>query len=251
MFRRRTGRDVEPLRVRFQCGRKMAGVSHRRIQPPSLKSDSCNQSSQRDDSGSNGPRFRSHSPTLSDCALVYPSPLNFWWRRFSLRNAPTNASIKSPQRSSNGIRRHNPLVMVILEHVINVPLYALLTLSQPEYIAPGVKFRGDIGKGGALMLMIHENETNEVSKAAPLISNILVPVNFSKRSARAASFALRLDRRFDAKITLLHVERPIEGDVYWTLETAWWAKEQIANLFESKGKADVQRIVSLNSDIAE
>jgi len=141
--------------------------------------------------------------------------------------------------------------MVILEHVMNVPLYALLTLSQPEYIAPGVKFRGDIGKGGALMLMIHENETNEVSKAAPLISNILVPVNFSKRSTRAASFALRLARRFDAKITLLHVERPIEGDVYWTLETAWWAKEQIANLLESKGKADVQRIVSLNSDIAE
>ena len=102
------------------------------------------------------------------------------------------------------------------------------------------------------MLMIHENETKEVIKAAPLISNILVPVNFSKRSARAASFALRLAHRFDAKVTLLHVEKPIEGDTYWTIETAPWAKGQIAHLlFETKGRSDVQRIVSLNADIAE
>lgn len=102
------------------------------------------------------------------------------------------------------------------------------------------------------MLILHENETSEVNKAAPLITNILVPVNFSRRSSRAASFALRLARRFDAKITLLHVEKPIEGDAYWTVETVLWAKEKIAGLLlESKGKADVQRIVSLNSDIAE
>ena len=101
------------------------------------------------------------------------------------------------------------------------------------------------------MLMIHENETNEVRKASPLISNILVPVNFSKRSTGAASFALRMARRFDARVTLLHVEKPIEGDTFWTVETVRWAKEQMVNLLlESKGKADVQRIVSLHSDIA-
>ena len=135
---------------------------------------------------------------------------------------------------------------------MNVPLYALLTPSQSECIALGVTPGGDIDNGGVLMLMIHENETKEVIRAAPLISNILVPVNFSKRSARAASFALKLAHRFDAKVTLLHVEKPIEGDTYWTIETARWAKEQIAHLlFETKGKSDVQRIVSLNSDIAE
>ena len=102
------------------------------------------------------------------------------------------------------------------------------------------------------MLMIHENERNEVRKAAPLISNILVPVNFSKRSTGAASFALRMARRFDAKITLLHVEKPIEGDNFWTVQTVRWAKEQMDNiLLESKGKADIQRIVSLHSDIAD
>jgi hypothetical protein len=50
----------------------------------------------------------------------------------------------------------DPSVMVILGQVMNVPLYAFLTLSQPEYIALGVTPGGDIGKGGALMLMIHE-----------------------------------------------------------------------------------------------
>lgn len=146
----------------------------------------------------------------------------------------------------------DPSVMIILGQVMNVPLYALLTLSQPEYIELGVTPGDDIGNGGALMLMINEKETNEASKAAPLISKILVPVTFSKRSTAAASFALRLARRFDAKITLLHVEKPIEGDTFWTIENARWAKERMANLLlESKGKADVQRIVSLNSDIAE
>lgn len=142
--------------------------------------------------------------------------------------------------------------MIILGQVMNVPLYALLSLSQPEHIELGVTPGGDIGNGGALMLMIHENEANEVNKAAPLISNILVPVTFSIRSVKAAASALRMARRFDARITLLHVEKPIEGDTFWTIENARWAKEQMANLLlESKGKADVQRIVSLNSDIAE
>ena len=146
----------------------------------------------------------------------------------------------------------DPSVMIILGQVMNVPLYALLTLSQPEHIELGVTPGGDIGNGGALMLMIHENEANEVNKAAPLISSILVPVTFSKRSVKAATSALRMARRFDAKITLLHVEKLIEGDTFWTIENARWAKEQMANLLlESKGKADVQRIVSLNSDIAE
>lgn len=101
------------------------------------------------------------------------------------------------------------------------------------------------------MSSIHENARNEVCEVAPLMSNILVPVNFSKRSAGTANFALGLARHFHAKITLLHVERPVEGDTFWTIETAHWAKEQMANfLLESERKADVQRIVSLHSDIA-
>jgi nucleotide-binding universal stress UspA family protein len=142
--------------------------------------------------------------------------------------------------------------MVILGQVMNVPLSTLLTLSQPEYIALGVTPGRDISGGDAVMLLIHENEKNEVRKAAPLISNILVPVNFSKRSTGAASFALRMARRFDAKITLLHVDKPIEGDNFWTVQIVRWAKEQMDNiLLESKGKADIQRIVSLHSDIAD
>jgi nucleotide-binding universal stress UspA family protein len=142
--------------------------------------------------------------------------------------------------------------MVILGQVMNVPLSTLFKLSQAEYIAGCYTLGVTSVREGAVMLMIHEKETNTVRKAAPLISNILVPVNFSKRSTRAASFALRMARRFDAKITLLHVEKPIESDTFWTVETLRWAKEQMANLLlESKGKADVQRIVSLNSDIAE
>jgi nucleotide-binding universal stress UspA family protein len=89
--------------------------------------------------------------------------------------------------------------------------------------------------------MIHEHGTNKVSKAAPLISNILVPVNFSKRSTGAVSFALRMARRFDAKITLLQVEKRIERYTFSTVDTIHWAKEKMANLLlGSKGKADTR-----------
>jgi hypothetical protein len=73
--------------------------------------------------------------------------------------------------------------------------------------------------------MIHENETNNLSKAAaPLISNIVGSVDFSKRSTGAASFTLRMARRFDATIKLLHVEKPIERDTFSMVETMHWAK---------------------------
>jgi nucleotide-binding universal stress UspA family protein len=90
--------------------------------------------------------------------------------------------------------------------------------------------------------MIHENETNNLSKAAaPLISNIVGSVDFSKRSTGAASFTLRMARRFDATIKLLHVEKPIERDTFSMVETMHWAKEKMANLLlESKGKVDVR-----------
>jgi nucleotide-binding universal stress UspA family protein len=68
-----------------------------------------------------------------------------------------------------------------------------------------------------------------------------VPVDFSKRSTGAASFALGMARRFDAKITLLHVEKPIERDTFSTVETMHLTKEKMADLLlESKGKADVR-----------
>jgi hypothetical protein len=84
-------------------------------------------------------------------------------------------------------------------------LYALLTLSQPEYIALSFTPGGDIGNGGALKLMIHEHETNKLSKADFKHPG---PRRFSKRSTGAASFALGMVPRFNAKITLLHVEKP-------------------------------------------
>lgn len=85
-----------------------------------------------------------------------------------------------------------------------------------------------------------------------LISSILVPVDFSVRSAGAANFALSLAARFDAKVTLLHVEKPLEGDSFWTTEAARWAKEQMADFLpESRNYPDVTRIVSLHPDISD
>jgi hypothetical protein len=86
--------------------------------------------------------------------------------------------------------------------------------------------------------MIHEHETNKLSKADFKHPG---PRRFSKRSTGAASFALGMAPRFNAKITLLHVENPIERDTFSTVETMHWTKEKMANLLlESKGKTDVR-----------
>lgn len=91
--------------------------------------------------------------------------------------------------------------------------------------------------------------TNEANK---LISSILVPTNFSKRSTDAATFALGLAQHFDATVTLLHVERPVEGDSFWTREAARWAKEQMAKFLPAaRGDSRVRRIVGLHTDINE
>lgn len=89
--------------------------------------------------------------------------------------------------------------------------------------------------------------TSDVSR---LIAKILVPTNFSKRSADTANFALGLARHFDATVTLLHVERPIEGDSFWTREAARWAKEQMTKFLPSaRGDSRVRRMVGLHTDI--
>lgn len=91
--------------------------------------------------------------------------------------------------------------------------------------------------------------TNEANK---LISSILVPTNFSKRSADTAGFAVSLAQHFDAAVTLLHVERPIEGDSFWTREAARWAKEQMASFLPAaRGDSRVSRLVALHADTKE
>lgn len=102
------------------------------------------------------------------------------------------------------------------------------------------------------MLATHENTPRQKSSFAAPITNILVPVNFSKRSANAASFALSLARRFHYTVTLLHVEKPIEGELFWTLEAARRVKKQIADFPpQSAGDPSIQRMVSMHSDVSD
>lgn len=101
------------------------------------------------------------------------------------------------------------------------------------------------------MLAIDKYTVNEENEAGALISNVLVPVEFSKRCARAASFAVGLARHFQAKVTLLHVEKTFEDDLYWNFETARWAKEQLANFLpEHSRDSNVRRIVEMHPNIA-
>lgn len=101
------------------------------------------------------------------------------------------------------------------------------------------------------MLAIGANPLCEEDKARAVISNVLVPVDFSKRCARAASFAIGLAHHFHAKVTLFHVEKPFEDDHYWTHETARWAKEQLASFLpESVRDPNVQRIIRMHPNIA-
>lgn len=101
------------------------------------------------------------------------------------------------------------------------------------------------------MLAIDQNTLHSENAIGALISNILVPLDFSKRCVRAASFAIRLAHHFHAKVTLLHIERPFEDDPYWSLETARWAREQLANsLSKFAHDPNVRQIVRMHSNIA-
>ncbi len=101
-------------------------------------------------------------------------------------------------------------------------------------------------------MLANDTATSRIAgKVNSLISNILVPIDFSKRCAQAATFAVGLARQLDAKVTLLHVERPIEDDHYWNRETARWAKEELARILpEFSRDSNVQRVVSMHPSIA-
>lgn len=62
------------------------------------------------------------------------------------------------------------------------------------------------------MLAIDKNMLTEENEVSTLISNVLVPVDFSKRCARAASFALDLAHHFHAKVPVVEPEVLIKGD---------------------------------------
>lgn len=101
------------------------------------------------------------------------------------------------------------------------------------------------------MPVIHEDVLVQENEVAPLISHILVPVEFSKRSTAAAKFAISLAHRFHSKVALLHVEKPVENDAFWTREVTHWAKDQMAGfLQESANDSDVRRLVDVQLDVA-
>lgn len=101
------------------------------------------------------------------------------------------------------------------------------------------------------MPAILEKILHQENEVAPLISHILVPVEFSRRSASAAGFAAELARRFHSKVTLLHIEKPVENDPFWTRVVTHWAEDQMAGFLpESAEDPDVRRIVRVHLDIA-
>jgi nucleotide-binding universal stress UspA family protein len=101
------------------------------------------------------------------------------------------------------------------------------------------------------MLAIDKNTLSEENNVGALISNVLVPVDFSKRCARTASFAVDLARHFQAKVTLLNVEKPFEDDPFWNRETMRWAREQLASFLpEFARDPNVRRIVDMYPNIA-
>jgi len=83
------------------------------------------------------------------------------------------------------------------------------------------------------------------------VSHILVPVGFTDRCIGAADFAAHLAVRFKAKITLFRVELP-EGDPIWIAEHVSRAEKQLAGfLGHSSNGTTVQRIVRVDSDVAD
>lgn len=101
------------------------------------------------------------------------------------------------------------------------------------------------------MPVLQENVLHQENEVTPLISRILVPVDFSRRSAGAADFAIALAHRFHSRVTLLHIEKPVENDPFWTAEVTHWATDRMAGFLpESAEDPDVRRIVRAQSDIA-
>ena len=96
-----------------------------------------------------------------------------------------------------------------------------------------------------------ETEIAPETEDDPLLSNILVPVDFSERSAGAARFAVQLARNTYARVTLLHVERPPEGNLFRMAEVRRSVEQRMAAFLpESAGNPSVQRIVRVHPDVA-
>ena len=101
------------------------------------------------------------------------------------------------------------------------------------------------------MPALQENVLHQENEATPLISHILVPVDFSRRSTGTADFAIALAHRFHSRVTLLHVEKPVENDPFWTAEVTHWATERMADFLPgSADDPDVRRIVRAQVDVA-
>lgn len=101
------------------------------------------------------------------------------------------------------------------------------------------------------MLAVHDKVSYQESKPGTLMSNILVPVDFTGRSADIANSAVDLAHHFHSKVMLLHVERPVQGDAYWTAEAVHWAEQRMDEFMpELRTDPDVRRIVCSHSDVS-
>lgn len=102
------------------------------------------------------------------------------------------------------------------------------------------------------MLMTEQNTLQGKDEALTKLSRILVPIDFSDRCADFASFAVSLARRFDTKVTLLHVEKSFEVDPYGTIEDVRQIKEQmISFLPQSVGDPNVRLTIHISPDVAD
>lgn len=85
----------------------------------------------------------------------------------------------------------------------------------------------------------------------PIVSNILAPVDFSERSAAAARFAVQFAHSVHARVTLFHVERPPEGNLFRMPEIERSVEQRMsAFLSESARNPSLQRIVRVHPDVA-
>lgn len=98
---------------------------------------------------------------------------------------------------------------------------------------------------------ISQSVLMQETKTDSLMSNILVPIDLSDRSADTARFALQFARSLKTRVTLLHIERPPEGDLFRIAEAARWVEERMAGFLpQSAHDPNVQRVVRVDPDIA-
>lgn len=105
--------------------------------------------------------------------------------------------------------------------------------------------------GGELMFATEQSTFHGKSETATQLQRILVPIDFTRRCADTATFAVNLARRFRARVTLLHVEKFFAGDPYTTEDVRWVRRQMASFLPQSTEDPNVWRTIHANPNIAD